>query len=70
MGFFRQGYWGGLPCSPPGDLPYPWIEPRSPASPELQADSLPTERPGKPLSIIGTNNNSQLHATTKKAIIG
>ena len=44
-GFSRQEYWSGLPCSPPGDLPNPGIEPRSPA---LQADSLPAEPPGKP----------------------
>ena len=44
MGFSRQEYWRGLPCPPPGDLPNPGIEPRSPA---LQADSLPTEPPGK-----------------------
>ena len=37
MGFSRQEYWSGLPCSPPGDLPDPGIEPISPA---LQADSL------------------------------
>ena len=29
----------------PGDLPNPWIEPRSPA---LQVDSLPSEPAGKP----------------------
>ena len=29
--------WSGLPCPPPGDLPYPGIKPRSPA---LQVDSL------------------------------
>jgi len=23
MGFFRQEYWSGLPCPPPGDLPNP-----------------------------------------------
>ena len=40
MGFSRQEFWSGLPCLPPGDLPDPGIEPRSPA---LQADSLPTE---------------------------
>ena len=45
MGFSRQKYWNGLPCSPPGDLPNPWTEPRSSA---LQADSLPVEPPGKP----------------------
>ena len=26
MGFYRQEYWNGLPCSPPGDPPYPGIE--------------------------------------------
>ena len=41
-----QEYWSGLSCPPSGDLPDPGIEPRSPA---LQADSLPTEPPGKPL---------------------
>ena len=45
-GFSRQEYWSGLPCPPPGDLPNFGIEPRSPA---LQADSLPSEPPGKPL---------------------
>ena len=34
-----------MPCPTPGDLPKPWIEPRSPTS---QADSLPSEPPGKP----------------------
>ena len=41
MGFSRQGYWSGLPCPPPGDLTDPGIEPGSPESPALQADSLP-----------------------------
>ena len=44
-GFSRQEYWSGLPCPPPGALPNPGIEPRSPT---LQADSLPTEPPGRP----------------------
>ena len=44
-GFSRQEYWSGLPCRPPGDLPNAGIDPRSP---ELQADSLPAELPGKP----------------------
>ena len=34
----------GLPFPPPGDLPNPGIEPRSPA---LWTDSLPSEPPGK-----------------------
>ena len=29
MGFRRQGYWRGLPCPPPGDLPDPAIKPAS-----------------------------------------
>ena len=33
-----------LPCPPPGNLPNPGIEPRSPT---LQADSLPSGPPGK-----------------------
>ena len=30
MEFFRQEYWDGLPCPPPGDLPKPGTEPMSP----------------------------------------
>jgi len=45
MGFSRQEYCSGLPVPSPGDLPGPGIEPRSPA---FQADSLPSEPPGKP----------------------
>ena len=47
VGFFRQDYWSGLPCPPPGDLPNPGTEPMSPVSPALQEDSLSTEPPGK-----------------------
>ena len=48
MEFSRQEYWSGLPFPPPGDLPYPEIDPRSPA---LQADSLLSEPPEKPLVV-------------------
>ena len=44
MGFSRQEYWSGLPFPSPGDLPNPGIEPGSPV---LQADTLPSEPPGK-----------------------
>ena len=44
MEFSRQEYWSGLPFPSPGDLPDLGIEPRSPA---MEADSLPTEPPGK-----------------------
>ena len=46
MSFSRREYWSGLPCPPPGDLPDPRIEPRSPT---LQVDSLLSEPPGKPV---------------------
>ena len=49
MGLSRQEYWSGLPCPPPGDLPDPGIESVSLAFPALQAGSLPTEPPRKPL---------------------
>ena len=45
MGFARKEYWSGLPFPSPGDLPYPGIEPRSPA---LEADALTSEPPEKP----------------------
>ena len=35
MGFSRQEYWSGLPCSPPQDLPDPGIEPVFLTSPAL-----------------------------------
>ena len=35
QGFSRQGYWSGLPCPPPGDLPLPGMEPISLTSPIL-----------------------------------
>ena len=40
MGFSWQEFWRGLPFPSPGDLPDPGVEPVSPASPVLQADSL------------------------------
>ena len=49
MGFFRQGYWSGLPFPSPGDLPYPEIRPASPVSPALQADSVLLSHQGSPL---------------------
>ena len=47
MEFSRQEYWNGLPCPPPGDLPYPGIKHTSLRSPAL-AGSLPLAPPGKP----------------------
>ena len=45
MEFSRQEYWSGLPFPSPGDLSDSGIES---SVPTLQADSLPSEPPGKP----------------------
>jgi len=44
LGLSREECWSGLPCPPPGDLPDPGNEPRSPA---LQADSFPLSHQSK-----------------------
>ena len=49
MAFSRQEYGSGLLFPSPGDLPKPGINPRSPA---WQADSLPSELPGKSIYYI------------------
>ena len=49
MEFSRQEYWSGLPFPSAGDLPYPGIEPGSPA---LQADALPSEPPRNPIHRV------------------
>ena len=51
--FSRHEYWSGLPFPSPGDLPNPGIKPWSP---ELQADSLPSEPPETKQSEIGIAN--------------
>ena len=48
MGFSRQEHWSGLPFPSPEDLPDPGIEP---ASPELQADSLPLSHQENPRAL-------------------
>ena len=45
IGFPKQEYWSGLPFPSPRDLSNPGIKSRSPA---LQANSSPSELPGKP----------------------
>ena len=54
--FSRQEYRSGLPCPSPVDLCNPGIEPRSCA---LQADSLPSEPPGKPSNILQFSSVAQ-----------
>ena len=55
MGFPSQEYWSGLPCPSPEDLPNTDFEPGSPA---LQADSLPSEPPGKSNKLCKEKNNA------------
>ena len=52
MEFSRQEYWSGYPFPSLRDLPDLEIEPRSPT---LQADSLPSEPPGRLLVVISRN---------------
>ena len=48
--------WNGVLSLLPGDLLDSGIKPESPASPALQADSLPLEPSGKPgRGLIGVN---------------
>ena len=49
MAFSRQEYWSGLSFPPPGDLPNPRIEPRSPVSHAFSGRFFTTETPGKPI---------------------
>ena len=49
MGFFS---WSRLPFPLPGDLPNIRIEPATPVSPALHANSWPTELLGRPYSLI------------------
>ena len=50
MGSFRQEYWSGLPCPPPGDLPDPRIKPTSLMSPALAGRFFTTCVPWETLS--------------------
>ena len=59
MGFPQQEYWSRLPFPPAGHLPDPGIEPQSPASSILQADSLSSEPPGKPEIMV--RNSLKVH---------
>ena len=53
MEFSRQEYWNRLTFLTPGDLPNPGVEPESPVSPALQADSLPLRQNGISLPFVG-----------------
>ena len=55
MEFSTQEYLSRLPCPPPGDLPDPGTEPRSPV---LRVDSLLSEPPAKLALNTGSKNIS------------
>ena len=50
VGFSRQEYWSGLPCSPPGDLSDPGGNPHLLIYLHWQVAYLPLAPPGKPLT--------------------
>ena len=52
MAFSRQESWSGLPVPSAGALPDPGIEPASPVSSVLQADSFPLSQWGSPSVYI------------------
>ena len=71
MGLLQARILEWVAMTSPGDLPNPEIEPRSPA---LQADSLPTEPPGKPPKLLKNlsevelgDQKGELSCPTKKA---
>ena len=69
MEFSSQEYWSGLPFSSPGDLPDPGIKPRSLT---LEADSLPSEPPGKSLleSSLHENKEESLDRRSHQTVTG
>ena len=60
MGFSRQEYWSGLQFPTPGGLPASRIEPKSPASPALQAGTLLLSHQGSPLGSREKENQMTL----------
>ena len=62
MGFSRQEHWSGFPFPFLGDLSDPGIQPGSPA---LQANSLPSEEPGKPIYYKSPNRGYLLCSQAK-----
>ena len=65
---FRQEYWSGLPCPPPGDRPNPGTKPASPASSSLQADSLPLSHQGSFYRTLGKSFDHCKHVFFFKSI--
>ena len=51
-GIPRKGYWSGLPCPPPGDLPNPGIKPTSLMSPALAGGFFTTSATQEALAEV------------------
>ena len=59
MWFPRQGYWSGLPFSPPGDLPNPGIKPSFLKSPALAGEFFTTSATWEAHRPLGSRENSE-----------
>ena len=66
MEFLRQEYWSGLPVPYPGDFPNTGIKP---GSPTLQADSLSSEPPQKPVTLVFPPLLSSRHLPSHDVIL-
>ena len=62
MGLSRQEYWSEFPYPPLGDLPDPGIQPASPVSPALQAESLLLSHQGSRIHLYSNSNRFVCHA--------
>ena len=67
MEFSRQESWSGLPFPFPGAHPNPEIKP---GCPTLQADSLPSEPPGKPQFRQRIKSEARLELIPSNAFLG
>ena len=65
MVFSRQGYWSGLPCPPPGDLPNPEIRPTSLMSPALAGGFFTTCSTWRVCLKFGKIEKGYLYKQTK-----
>ena len=64
IGFSRQENWSGLPCSPPGDLPDPGIEPTLLCLLHWQVGSLPLMSSGS----LNSNGKEQIIVLPQQSI--
>ena len=70
MGFSWQEHWSGWPFPPPGDLPDPGVEPRSPAPSALSGGFFTTAPPGKSILLLcGTSNSQLLRTEHRKEVV-